>query len=69
MKFPVTDNSALGLRLPQCETPDARAWSAKLRTRPARYASTSSPTFSNWKEHDSYRVAFDKLVKGLKASG
>src|SRR3974390_1597948 len=25
------------------------------------------PDFSNWKEHDSYRVAFDKLVKDLKA--
>ena len=25
------------------------------------------PDFSNWKEHDSYRLAFDKLVKDLKA--
>jgi uncharacterized protein YjbI with pentapeptide repeats len=27
------------------------------------------PDFSNWKEHDSYRVAFDRLVKDLKQSG
>jgi len=26
------------------------------------------PDFSNWKEHDSYRVAFDRLVKDLKQS-
>jgi hypothetical protein len=25
------------------------------------------PDFSNWKEHDSYRIAFDRLVKDLKA--
>ena len=25
------------------------------------------PDFSNWKDHDSYRVAFDRLVKDLKA--
>jgi|HubBroStandDraft_6_1064221.scaffolds.fasta_scaffold63259_2 hypothetical protein len=25
------------------------------------------PDFSNWKDHDQYRVAFDRLVKGLKA--
>ena len=27
------------------------------------------PDFSHWKEHDSYRVAFDRLVKDLKQSG
>jgi hypothetical protein len=27
------------------------------------------PDFSNWKDHDSYRVAFDRLVKDLKQSG
>jgi hypothetical protein len=27
------------------------------------------PDFSNWKEHDSYRDAFDRLVKDLKQSG
>jgi hypothetical protein len=25
------------------------------------------PDFSNWKDHDSYKAAFDKLLKGLKA--
>jgi hypothetical protein len=24
------------------------------------------PDFSNWKDHDSYRQAFDKLLKGLR---
>jgi hypothetical protein len=27
------------------------------------------PDFSNWKEHDSYRVAFDRLLRDLKANG
>ena len=27
------------------------------------------PDFSNWKDHDSYRIAFDRLVKDLKQSG
>jgi hypothetical protein len=26
------------------------------------------PDFSNWKDHDSYKAAFDKLLKGLKAN-
>jgi hypothetical protein len=26
------------------------------------------PDFSNWKDHDSYKKAFDKLLKDLKAS-
>jgi len=25
------------------------------------------PDFSNWKDHDSYQKAFDRLVKDLKA--
>jgi hypothetical protein len=25
------------------------------------------PDFSNWKDHNSYRTAFDRLVKDLKA--
>ena len=25
------------------------------------------PDFSNWKDHDSYQVAFDRLLKDLKA--
>ena len=25
------------------------------------------PDFSNWKDHDSYRVAFDRLVRDLQA--
>ena len=27
------------------------------------------PDFSNWKDHDSYQTAFQRLVKGLKGSG
>jgi hypothetical protein len=27
------------------------------------------PDFSNWKDHDSYREAFDRLVGDLKQSG
>jgi len=27
------------------------------------------PDFSHWKKHNSYRVAFDRLVKDLKQSG
>jgi hypothetical protein len=26
------------------------------------------PDFSNWKDHDSYRTAFDRLLRDLKAS-
>ena len=26
------------------------------------------PDFSNWKDHDSYKKAFDKLLKDLKAT-
>ncbi len=35
---------------------------------PARFASTSSPDFSNWKDHDSYQEAFQRLISDLKAS-
>ena len=27
------------------------------------------PDFSNWKDHDSYQTAFQRLVKDLKAGG
>ena len=27
------------------------------------------PDFSNWKDHDSYQTAFQRLVKDLKSSG
>ncbi len=27
------------------------------------------PDFSNWKDHDSYQQAFERLVKDLKADG
>jgi hypothetical protein len=27
------------------------------------------PDFSNWKNHDSYQTAFQRLVKDLKSSG
>ena len=27
------------------------------------------PDFSNWKDHDSYQKAFDRLVRDLKAEG
>ena len=27
------------------------------------------PDFSNWKDHDAYKVAFDRLLRDLKAEG
>jgi len=27
------------------------------------------PDFSNWKDHDAYRKAFDRLLRGLKPEG
>ena len=27
------------------------------------------PVFSNWKDHDSYQKAFDRLLRDLKAAG
>jgi len=27
------------------------------------------PDFSNWKDHDAYKLAFDRLVKDVQATG
>jgi hypothetical protein len=38
-----------------------KAWAAKLRR------SRHIGDFTNWKDHDSYQKAFDRLLRDLKA--
>ena len=40
-----------------------------VRTQPSEIREYFIPDFSNWKDHDSYQTAFQRLVKDLKSSG
>ena len=49
------------IRLDDAVMDTDKAWAAKLRR------SCHIGDFTNWKDHDSYQKAFDRLLRDLKA--
>jgi hypothetical protein len=53
------------VRVPVSAPPDSGALGNLSR----RGILPANPDFSNWKDHDAYKVAFDRLLRDLKAEG
>ena len=51
------------IRLDDTVMDTKKAWAAKLRR------SRHIGDFTNWKDHDSYQKAFDRLLRDLKSEG